>query len=193
MKARGNLATGSMQHPHADRGDDCYETPPCALEALMRVEDLPRVIWEPACGPGALVTTLRAAGHVVTATDINSYGCPESNTVDFFMCGVAPPNTDCILTNPPFKIAQKFIEHALKLCPTVYMLGRLTWLESTRRTSILENGRLAKVYVFRNRLPMMHRRGWEGPKNTSTVAYAWFCWVAPGIVDETELHRISWT
>ncbi len=190
MKARGNLATGSMQHPHADRGDDCYETPPCALEALMRVEALPPCIWEPACGPGALVRVLQAHGHHVIASDIRQYG--HNEVMDFF--DTTSAIAKCILTNPPFKIAQKFVEHALKLCPTVYMLGRLTWLESTRRTSILENDRLARVYVFRNRLPMMHRRGWDGPKDTSAIAYAWFCWVSAGSWNRpTELHRISWT
>jgi hypothetical protein len=28
-------------------------------------------------------------------------------------------------------------------------------------------GQLARVYVFRKRLPMMHRDGWEGRKSNS--------------------------
>ncbi len=191
VKARGNLATGSMRHPESERGDDCYETPPCALHALMKVERLPLTIWEPACGPGALVTTLRGLGHKVLATDLVDYGCPQSLTYDFFKFPKAPGGIDAIVTNPPFKLAQRFVAHALKLCPRVYMLGRLTWLESERRTPILENGRLAKVYVFRNRLPMMHRRGWDGPKDTSAIAYAWFCWTASA--PHTVVERISWS
>lgn len=40
--------------PLAERGHDLYETPACAIEALLRVEPLPHQIWEPACGRGAI-------------------------------------------------------------------------------------------------------------------------------------------
>ena len=50
--------------------------------------------------------------------------------------------------------------HALSLCPRVAMLLRLSFLESTRRNAILDDGQLARVHVFRNRLPNMHRDGW---------------------------------
>jgi hypothetical protein len=48
------LASGSGDKRHAvkSRKDDLYETPPEAVAALLRAENLPEVIWEPACGPG---------------------------------------------------------------------------------------------------------------------------------------------
>ena len=45
------------------------KTPQEAVLALLRVERLPHRIWEPACGPGAIVKVLRAAGHDVVAAD----------------------------------------------------------------------------------------------------------------------------
>ena len=51
--------------------------------------------------------------------------------------------------------------------PRVVMLLRLAFLESKRRSGILDGGQLARVHVFRNRLPMMHRAGWAGPKASS--------------------------
>ena len=39
----------------SERGDDLYETPAVAVTALLRPETLPPVVWEPACGPGAIV------------------------------------------------------------------------------------------------------------------------------------------
>jgi hypothetical protein len=34
---------------------------------------------------------------------------------------------------------------------------------------------------------MMHRHGWAGPRATSSIPFAWFCWdrnhVGPAIVD----------
>jgi hypothetical protein len=72
------------------------------------------------------------------------------------------------------------------------MLLRLTFLESERRSEILEDRGLARVYVFRQRLPMMHRDGWQGPKASSAMAFAWFVWDRAHNGPPT-LHRISWT
>ena len=96
-----------------------------------------------------------------------------------------------IVTNPPFKLAGEFVTHALELCPRVVMLLRLAFMESERCTPILDSGHLARVYVFRNRLPMMHRHGWAGNKTTSTTAYAWFVWDREHS-GPTELRRLSW-
>lgn len=63
----------------SERGDDLYETPPVAVIALLEREALPSVVWEPACGRGAIVGLLRAGGHTVIATDLNSWGVPLPN------------------------------------------------------------------------------------------------------------------
>jgi hypothetical protein len=87
---------------------------------------------------------------------------------------------------------QQFIEHALRLVPEVVMLCRLAFLESDRRTRLLEESGLHTVFVFRNRLPMMHRHSWTGPRNSSSTAFAWFYWKR-GYFDEPRIKRISWT
>lgn len=179
------------RHALSERGNDLYETPVEAVDALLKAESLPLDIWEPACGPGAIVRALRAAGHRVLATDLVDYGCPDSASgVDFLMRWPGP-HPDCIVTNPPYKLADQFVARGLEVCSRVVMLLRLPFLESVRRTEILEGGHLARVHVFRNRLPMMHRDGWQGPKNTSSTAFAWFVWdrMHRG---PTELRRISW-
>jgi hypothetical protein len=182
--------------PLADRKDDTYETPACAVRALLAVETLPSgAVWECACGPGAIVRVLRAAGHEVWATDLVDYNSPDqdSSGIDFLLeHGSAPYFIGSIVTNPPFKLADQFVRHALLLCPRVYMLLRLAFLESTRRTAILESGSLARVHVFRNRLPMMHRAGWDGPRASSATPFAWFVWDRAHR-GPPELHRISWT
>jgi len=61
------LDMSSRRRPLSERRDDCYGTPSVAVEALLRVEELPHRIWEPAAGHGAIVNVLRAAGHVVLA------------------------------------------------------------------------------------------------------------------------------
>lgn len=172
-----NMATGSMKAPLSERRDDLYETPVCAVETLLAVEPVPLAVWEPACGPGAIVRSLRASGRAVIATDLVDYGCPDSKArYDFLMEQQAPPGVPAIVTNPPFKLAGEFVEHARRLVPQTYMLMRLAFLESERRKRLFEGGDLARVWVFSRRLPMMHRAGWEGRKANSAMAFAWFVW-----------------
>ena len=164
------------QHPHVERGLELYETPPLAVEALLRAEVVPLDVWECAAGRGAIVKVLRHAGHIVTASDVTDYGFPLDFQADFLTTTEAPEDLEAIVTNPPYKQAQQFVEHALELVPRVIMLLRFAFLESSRRTEILEHRGLARVYVFRKRLPMMHREGWTGPRARSAIAYMWAVW-----------------
>lgn len=176
----------------ADRGDDLYQTPGVAVRALLGIEWLPHRIWEPACGPGSIVRELRGSGHEVIATDLVDYGCEgQAHGIDFLMERSAPAGVDCIVTNPPFKNAGAFVAKALELCPRVVMLLRLAFLESEVRRPILDGGSLARVHVFRKRLPQMHRAGWEGPKANSGMAFAWFVWDRAHR-GPTGLSRVSW-
>lgn len=161
--------------PFKERPGDCYDTPPAAVHALLKVERLPWLVWEPACGSGNIVKVLRDAGHEVVATDLRARGCPDSfDRIDFLL----PIKFDCeaIVTNPPFSLADRFVEIAIERAPLVIMLLRLAFLEGGRRSRILDTGKLARVHVFTNRLPMMHREGWNGPKATSAIPFAWFVW-----------------
>jgi hypothetical protein len=174
---------------HEHRGD-CYDTPPCAVHALLKVEQLPFLIWEPACGTGNIVKVLRESGHDVVATDLNDRGCPDSlDRIDFLL----PCKLDCdaIVTNPPFSLAEKFVAMALERAPLVIMLLRLAFYESERRLYILEKCGLARIHVFAKRLPMMHRAGWEGRKANSGMAFAWFVWDRAHH-GSTTIDRIRW-
>jgi hypothetical protein len=190
----GDLASGSGDKRHAlkARKDDLYETPPEATLALMKHENLPKNIWEPACGPGSIVRVLRDGGHNVFASDLVDYESPDQNFAKWdFLMETVMPHGDMIVTNPPFKNAADFVRKALDLCPRVAMLMRLAFLEGIGRSDIMDGGHLARVLVFKNRLPLMHRDGWDGPKSTNTMAFAWFVWDRSHC-GATTLHRISW-
>lgn len=193
-QAHRNGLTATGRAPLAVRGNDLYQTPEEATRALLAAEQLPPgAIWEPACGPGAIVRVLRETGHEVYATDLVDYGLEDSTAgVDFLMeYGSSPYFIGSIVTNPPFKLAKQFVAHALTLCPRVIMMLRLAFLESEGRRAILDNGMLARVHVFRNRLPRMHREGWTGKTTSSSIAFAWFVWDRQH-TGPTELRRISW-
>ena len=118
------------------------------MEALLRVETLPKCVWEPACGSGNIVRALRLAGHEVVATDLHDYGCGKSG-IDFLK-GKFVKIDGCIVTNPPYQLAHQFVKKALELSPLVVMLLRLQFLNSARRSDILDGGKLARVHVFAN-------------------------------------------
>lgn len=181
------------RHRLRERGDDPYMTPPCATEALLRHVQLPHRLWECACGDGTgILDPLRAAGHQVIGSDLVDYGRPDCFwRRDFLMERKLPDGCEGIITNPPFKLVEQFVAHALELSPLVVMLLRLAFLESERRCEILEGCGLARILVFRRRLPLMHREGWEGRKGNSGMAFAWYVWDS-NHAGPTTIERISW-
>lgn len=157
-----------------ERGDDFYATPPEAVHSLLMKEAFDGPIWEPACGDGAISKVLQAAGHEVVSTDLvdRGYGL---DGIDFLAQRESlAPN---IVTNPPYKFGAEFAKNAVRLAHgKVAFLMRLAWLEGRARRTFFEQSALARVWVFSGRLPRMHRDGYEGPRSTSSIAFAWFVW-----------------
>ena len=182
-----------QRHALSERGDDAYFTPPVATEALLRHEKLPHRLWECACGNGiGILDPLRTAGHEVVGSDLVDYGRPDCfSHRDFLLERKAPDGCEAIITNPPYKLVEQFVEHALELSPLVVMLLRFAFYELERRCAILEGCGLARILCFRKRLPMMHREGWEGRKGNSGMAFAWFIWEREHR-GPTTINRISW-
>ncbi len=188
-----NHAIGqSGSHSRADRGLDLYETPSCATEALLGAENIPHTIWECAAGRGAVVKVLRDRGLAVIASDIIQRDFPLHFVADFLAQTKAPVGCDCILTNPPFSLINEFIAHALDLAPRVIVLAPLGLMASERRTEIMERRGLARIHVFVELLPMMHRDSWTGPKASSAINHAWYVWEREHR-GPTTFHRISKT
>ncbi|MFT0892939.1 class I SAM-dependent methyltransferase [Pseudochelatococcus sp. G4_1912] len=190
------MKQGASRHALVDRANDFYETPREATLALLRNEPFSGVIWEPCAGRGAISRELEAAGHTVVKQDLVSW--PEADNeiktpIDFLMEQVAPSGCSCIVTNPPYKLSDEFIRHGLSLVGKVVVLLRLMALEGAKRSDLIDS-HLVRVWAGIERLPMMHRYGWEGRKNGNSGApFAWFVFeAAPRGVRPIELRRISW-
>lgn len=153
--------------------DDFYPTPPEGTRALLAVENFDGPIWEPACGAGDMARVLSAAGYEVVATDLMDRGYGQSHR-DFLM--EWEPVAPNIVTNPPFKLAEQFVRHALALSSgKVAMLCRLAWLEGKGRRELFTGTPLARVWVFAGRLSM--QRGALGKSGQGgMLAFAWFVW-----------------
>jgi len=163
---------GNKTATKEERGLDCYETPEIAIHALWLREPLPFIVWEPFCGPGSIVKYLRRQNIEVIASDIKDYDCPDSTVADFMSFTKAP--CDNMVTNPPFRDADEHIRHAFEIgCNKLFIFQRLLFLEGKKRADIFDNY-LTRIRVFRYRLPMMHRYGYDGKKSTSQVPYAWY-------------------
>ena len=167
-------------HSHADRGLDAYWTPPEATTALLKIESVPRSVADPACGSGAILAVLQAAGHIVHGSDIIGYGWPHTVIRDYLSEPVAMHDV-AIVTNPPYRLARKFIEKAIAdHCLFHAWLLRLNFLESVGRMALWRAHPPSRVWVSSRRLPMMHRLGWTGRKAPSNHCYAWFIWDESG-------------
>jgi hypothetical protein len=55
-----------------------YPTPAWVTEALLRRVRLPKGVWEPCCGDGAMAQVLEALGHPVVGTDLVDRGYGET-------------------------------------------------------------------------------------------------------------------
>ena len=167
-------------HHYADRGLDAYFSPPEAVTSLIHIEScyLPKCIWEPAAGDGAIVRPLQAAGFTVVASDIADYGLTGCRTGIDYLAAKPIPGVGGIVTNPPYKLAMRFAEKALREAPYLALLLRTNFLESTARLQFFRKHQPARIWISSRRLPMMHRHGWQGPRAPSNTCFAWFVWDA---------------
>jgi hypothetical protein len=177
---------------------ELYETPSCAVRSLIATSELERFrgscIWECAAGKNAIVRELRTKGFAVHATDIERYaGADVLAPVDFLLEEKAPAGVSAIVTNPPFRFADEFIRHGLELGLPVIALLRLQALEGVGRSDIIDR-HLRRVWLGRQRLPMMHRAGWTGKCTRSGGApFAWYVFAPSVRRGPIELQRMSWS
>jgi hypothetical protein len=149
-----------------------YPTPPEAVYKLLLVETLADAVWEPACGDGA-ISRILASYYSVVSSDLYDHGYGRVG-VDF-LTEPLPAGVRTIATNPPFKLAEQFIERAKSLDVDRFIfLLKLAALEGDRRSRLMENTGLSRVWVFRKRLTMT--RNGETSRNGGMIAFAWFVW-----------------
>lgn len=108
---------------------DNFQTPAMALRPLLPYLNKDWVIWECAAGTGNLVKGLTDLGYKAIGTDI-------IGGYDFL--SYEPKKYDCIITNPPFSIKQKFLERCYNLKKPFALLLPLTTLETKKRQTLFK-------------------------------------------------------
>lgn len=139
---------------------DFYATPPWCYENLEIDWSLFENAHEPCRGDGRIQYFLEEECDLTcTYSEINE-------GKDFFEWN---EGTDLILTNPPFSIAQDFIDHALAHSNTTIMLLRLNYLGSITRHPWWKKNTPTALHV------LSKRPSFTG-KGTDATEYAWFIW-----------------
>lgn len=150
---------------------DLYETPEWVTMALVPhlIENgvrPPDNIYEPAAGSGKMVAALASSGFSVDADDI-------SDGRDFLKCPF--DGFRAIVTNPPYELAQKFIEHAIGLMRPgglVAMLLRTDYDHAkTRRHLFGGCPQFAKKLVLTKRI-----KWFEDSTGQPSFNHAWYLW-----------------
>ena len=83
-----------------------------------------------------------------------------------------------IVTNPPYKYAQEFVEKALSIIhkgKKVAMFLKLTFLEGKARRTLFRSTPPIRVWVSSSRLKCAMNGDFEA-YGSSAAAYAWFVW-----------------
>lgn len=169
---------GASNHANNERQiHDYYATDPVAIQMLKQTHFFDGVfkVWEPACGGGHLAEAMKELGYEVFATDLYDQGYGMSG-FDFLTSEMLGKN-DAIVTNPPYKYALEFCEHAIELgTPKIAMFLKLTFLEGAKRREFFKAHPPRYVAVCVNRVQCALNGDAEMFGKSSAACYAWFIW-----------------
>lgn len=178
-----NTSSAVMQQrsePHTSLDD--FPTPPWATRALCEylVRENLMIIpkgmscTEPAANRGHMVKPLEETFGIVRGSDIHDYG--EGYPVQDYLFGT-PAETDWTITNPPFRLAEQFIETAFRTSRDgVAVIVRSAFLEGVGRyNGLFKRNPPSLILQFSERV-VMHK-GKLSAKGSTATAYCWLVWV----------------
>jgi len=177
---------------------DNYYTEPWITRALLdtlKQEDIKfKYIWEPACGRGDMVSVFKEYNYGVAASDIDLSVYEDTNTYKFqkdfietnrlpsVFKGISPYDI-AIITNPPYNIAENFINQALGFDNTKLLafLLRNEWDCAKTRTYLFEEWTLGKHFAMK--IVLTSRPRWDDwrnkpkPDKSPRHNYSWMIWI----------------
>lgn len=186
-----NTSSAVMQQrkePH-DSLDD-FPTPPWGTRALCEIlkqRSQPPLhcltAREPAANRGHMARPLGEYFDMVIASDIFDYGA--GYPVRDYLFGPLPNPVDWTITNPPFRLAEQFIERALATSTQgVAVIVRSAFLEGVgRHQRLFDLTPPTNIFQFSERV-VMHKGKLSATGSTAT-AYCWLIW------DQTERNGVT--
>ena len=169
---------GMAQRHESSNSLDDFPTPKWATRALMeyvlKLKNPNHMSCiEPACGRGYMSTVLNDYFGTVLSSDIYEYGYSEKKD---FLAETTLAETDWLITNPPFKLAEAFIAKGLKITSQgVAVLVRTVFLESIGRYNrLFSKYPPTMVAQFSERVPIV--KGRVDQRASTATGYAWIVW-----------------
>lgn len=168
------------QRTEAKDSPDDFPTPPWATRGLIehilggKAGLAQKTCLEPACGAGHMARALKEYFGSVSASDAYSYGYGSQR--DFLTYPYEMNSHDWVITNPPFRLAQEFVERALAVAREgVAILARTVFIESAGRyRDLFEHTPPTKFAQFVERVPMV--KGRLDRSASTATGYAWLVW-----------------
>ena len=161
--------------------NDYYATQQSSVEDLLLKENVHGRVLEPCVGGGHIADVLKTVADRVDCTDLVDRGYDGTVVLDFLEQNVSPIY-DWVVTNPPYKLAQDFIEQSLRATKDgghVAMFLKIQFLEGNKRKLFFEDTPPKTVYVFSKRQnPLRNGEPLDekGKPWSSTMCFAWFVW-----------------
>lgn len=161
------LACGNSERPRSKT--DLYPTPPDVTVGLLLFLSLPKgtKIWDPACGEGDMVDVFEKMGYP------GSSGTDILDGTDFLQCDTAN-GADWIITNPPFSLAEEFIEHCAILGKPFALLLKSQFWHASRRLSVFSKYQPSYVLPLSWRPDFLFKE--EGKHGAPVMEVAWSVW-----------------
>jgi hypothetical protein len=191
---------------------DDFPTPPWAVRAACSMI-VPRfgigggVVREPCVNRGYMALGLQSFFPTVLGSDCHDYGA--GYPVDDYLFGADPSPVDWTIANPPFRLAEQFINRALATSSVgVAMVLRLQFVEGMGRYLDLFRDRrpslilqfTERVVMFKGRIMDPNEKYWDPKANegegawkkpSSATAYCVFVWDAAEPARRTEFDWIA--
>jgi hypothetical protein len=170
-----------QQRTEAHDSLDDFPTPPWATRALCEFlmaegyDPITLSCREPAANRGHMVAPLSEYFEIVVASDVHDYGA--GFPVRDYLFPAPLEMVDFTITNPPFRLAEQFIERAAATSSMGFaVIVRAAFLEGQgRHERLFSKNPPSFVLQFTERV-VMHK-GRLAPEGSTATAYAWLVWI----------------
>lgn len=171
------MATANTKRDVSKSYSDLYTTPKIALDALCEVVDFDKTktYFEPCKGLGNISSYMKDNLDITMKTN-ELFGYSSSDFTEDYLQPrkkvASQWDYDVIVTNPPYRIAQSFVQEGFKYAKVQYHLLRLNFLEGkARKKELYSQKHLKRVFLFSYRISCA--KGVEEEPQANAVAYCW--------------------
>ncbi len=163
---------------------DYYATPYQATEMLLDEVKFSGNFLEPCVGGGHIVDVIKRyyPDECVYGVDLVDRGYPNTLVADFLKHDFLGQKFDNVVTNPPFSLAQEFLEKSMEVVNDggkIAMFLKIQFLEGAKRREMFKKYPPKYIYVFVKRQAPWNNGSpvdEKGKPWSSTMCFAWFVW-----------------